>query len=100
MTMIGKGKMESQVRNEIERLGLSQSITLIRETNQMEEYYQNADIYLLLSNYEGLPITLIEAQASGLKCLASDEISKESQCGLVEYKPLADGSVMGAKRVL
>lgn len=86
--------MESQVREEIEKLGLSPSITLISETTQMEKYYSKADLYLLPSNYEGLPITLVEAQASGLKCLASDVISRESQFGLVEYKPLSDGSAM------
>lgn len=91
MTMVGKGKMETEVISEIERLGLSDKITLVRETGEMELYYKNADIYLFPSNYEGLGITLIEAQASGLKCLASDAIPRQSQCGLVEYKSLNDG---------
>ena len=94
MTIIGKGKMASQVRDEIGRLGLTQNVTLISQTDHMEVYYQNADIYLLPSNYEGLAITLIEAQASGLKCLASSSISEESQCGLVKYKSLNDGTAM------
>ena len=78
MTMVGKGKMETEVISEIERLGLSDKITLVRETGEMELYYKNADIYLFPSNYEGLGITLIEAQASGLKCLASDAIPSPS----------------------
>ena len=91
MTMVGKGEMEIQIKNEIEKLGLENNITCVRETNKMEEFYKNADLYLFPSNYEGLGITLIEAQASGLKCLASDIIPKQSQCGLVEYKSLKDG---------
>ena len=50
-------------------------------------------LYLFPSNYEGLGITLIEAQASGLKCLASDVVPRQSQCGLVRYKSLNDGFV-------
>lgn len=91
MTMVGKGTMETEVINEIEKLGLTDKITLVKETSEMEKYYKNADIYLFPSNYEGLGITLIEAQASGLKCLASDVVPKESQCGLVKYKSLNDG---------
>lgn len=91
MTMVGKGQMEAEVKNEIQKLGLIDKITCVSETNEMEKYYKNADLYLFPSNYEGLGITLIEAQASGLKCLASDVVPKESQCGLVEYKPLRDG---------
>jgi glycosyltransferase involved in cell wall biosynthesis len=91
MTMVGKGMMEAEVEAEIKRLGLVNQITCVYETSEMEKYYKNADVYLFPSNYEGLGITLIEAQASGLKCLASDVVPRESQCGLVKYKPLQDG---------
>ena len=93
MTMVGKGKMETEVESEITRLNLTDHITCVQETDCMEKYYRNADLYLFPSNYEGLGITLIEAQASGLKCLASDVVPRESQCGLVRYKSLDDGFI-------
>ena len=96
MTMVGQGKMEQQVKDEIKKLGLVDNITCVSQTDKMEQYYKQADVYLFPSNYEGLGITLIEAQASGLRCLASDVVPRESQCGLVQYKSLEDGfSVWG-----
>lgn len=92
MTMVGKGKMDSEVRTAINKFGLAENVIIVTETNEMPKYYQSADIFLLPSNYEGLGIVLIEAQASGLKCLASDNIPNEVQCGLVRFKPLQDGA--------
>lgn len=100
MTMIGKGKMEAEVASEIQKLNLTDKITCVRETDAMETYYRNADLDLFPSNYEGLAITLIEAQASGLKCLASDVVTRELQCGLVKYKSLDDGYASWAEALL
>lgn len=99
MTMVGSGKMDLQVDEEIKRLGIDEHVTRVRETSEMDQYYKNADLYLFPSNYEGLGITLIEAQASGLKCLASDTVPKESQCGLVEYRSLGDGYSMWGRYI-
>ena len=47
-----------------------------------------ASAFVLPSLYEGLPITLIEAQAVGAKCFVSDKVTSEVQLGLIEYLPL------------
>lgn len=99
MTIVGSGCMKAQVNDEITRLGLTDCVTCVHETNAMETYYKNADVYLFPSNYEGLGITLIEAQSSGLKCLASDVVPRLSQCGLVQYKSLDDGAIAWAKHI-
>lgn len=93
MTMVGKGKMETEVESEISKLNLTDHITCVHETDCMEYYYRNADLFFFPSRYEGMPITLVEAQASGCKCLSSDIVTRESQCGLVRYKSLDDGFV-------
>lgn len=43
----------------------------------VNELYDMMDLFVLPSNFEGFPITLIETQASGFKCLASDVITRE-----------------------
>ena len=45
--------------------------------SDIPDLLQAIDIFLFPSLYEGLPVTLIEAQASGLKILASDTITNE-----------------------
>lgn len=50
---------------------------------------QSMDYLLMPSLYEGIPVTLIEAQASGLKCYVSDHVSTEPNItGLLRYLPL------------
>lgn len=49
---------------------------MLENIKNVNEYMQAFDLFLFPSLYEGLGIVLIEAQASGLKCFASDTIPK------------------------
>lgn len=90
LTIIGDGTLASTIKQKIDQYNLQDKITWIKQTDMMTEYYKNADILLLPSHYEGLPFTLIEAQAAGIKCLASDKVDPASQCGCCVYKSLDD----------
>lgn len=55
----------------------------------MNDLYQMMDLFALPSNFEGNPISSIEAQASGLKVFLADTITPESDItGNVTYLPL------------
>ncbi len=99
MTMIGKGLLEADVRAEIESLNLFDHINIVSETGDAPQYYRAADLLLFPSFHEGLGTVLVEAQAAKVKCLASDAVPQLAQCGLVEYKPLADGPEAWAKYI-
>ena len=51
--------------------------------SDIPELLQAMDLFLFPSLYEGLPVALIEAQASSLPCLISDQIPKE--CKKTDY---------------
>ncbi len=65
-----EGKLE-EVRRLIEPYENMQYIEPIRDKEKIAEMYQAADVYLLPSYREGLPLTLFEAFASGLPVVAS-----------------------------
>ena len=60
----------------------------INQVSDIENYYNAGDLLLLPSQYEGLPLTLVEAQASGLRCIASDKVTREVDFGLCSFIPL------------
>ena len=60
---------------------------------------QQSSLLLMPSHFEGLSITLIEAQAAGLPCLVSDTVTKQAQCGLIEYKSLSDDAQSWAETI-
>jgi glycosyltransferase involved in cell wall biosynthesis len=58
----------------------------------VEDYFSAMDLLVLPSVHEGLPVVIVEAQASGLACLVSDTVTKEVQLSeLVNYLPITQG---------
>jgi glycosyltransferase involved in cell wall biosynthesis len=77
--LIGDGPLRQQITSEIQRRGLSQSVTLVPDTTSVPGYMTAAmDCFLLPSRYEGLGLVAVEAQAAGLPCLLADRIPAEA----------------------
>ena len=75
--LIGDGNLRSEIEAEINRLGLTNYVTLLGVRSDVPDLFQVFDVFVFPSLYEGLPVTLIEAQAAGLKIFASDTITNE-----------------------
>lgn len=77
LLLIGTGEKESKYRNYVEQNGLQNNVFFMGYRNDVKNLLQAMDVFVLPSRYEGLPISAIEAQTSGLKCLCSDKITDE-----------------------
>lgn len=66
------------------------------------DYEQAMDVFILPSFYEGLPLSIIEAQVSGLPCFTTERtVSNEcSVTDLVKYLPLENGAKFWADEIL
>ena len=60
------------------------------------------DLLLLPSLFEGLPVSMIEAQAAGIPCLISDTITKEVEVtsNLISYEPIDEDPRLWAERAV
>lgn len=86
---VGEGKLLQSLREMIEELNIKDSALCMEWQDNVEDYLQAMDVFCLPSRFEGLPISAIEAQASGLKCLISDNVTEEVRItGLVRFLPL------------
>jgi glycosyltransferase involved in cell wall biosynthesis len=83
---VGSGPLQEQVKNYIEKNGLSEYVRLLGNRNDVLELYQGMDAFFLPSLFEGLPLTGVEAQAMGLPMVVSDTITDEMiYSDLVDY---------------
>ena len=77
------------VLNKIKQYGLQDTIHIISETNNIKKEYSEAAFYVMSSRYEGLPMVLLEAMATGLPAVSFDcptgprEIIKDGETGIL-----------------
>ncbi len=91
MFWAGSGSLREEVEKKIEEKGLNGVITLLGNRGDVPALMQAMDAVLMPSLFEGLPVSLVEAQASGLPILCSDTITKEVDVtGLCSFLPLDD----------
>lgn len=82
MLFIGNGPLFESIKSKISDYGLSKEVILVGLSNEVYKYMKMFDLFLLPSVYEGLPVTLVEAQAAGLGAIVSENISHEADLGL------------------
>ncbi len=77
LMLIGEGELSEQIENLVSEYNLKDKVIFAGVHSNMQDYYSAMDAFLLPSLYEGLPLTAVEAQASGLPTLLSDTITTE-----------------------
>lgn len=70
LDIIGDGPLRPVLQEQVQRLGLQESVRLLKPTSHVQNAYLSASIFVLTSRYEGLPMVLLEAQACGLPIVA------------------------------
>lgn len=73
--ILGSGQMAGEIREYVRENGLSDCVHMFGAQYEIDLFYDAMDVILHPSLSEGLPNSLIEAQAKGLPCLISDTIS-------------------------
>ena len=79
LLLAGQGPLMEDIKNKVKELNLEDSVKFLGQRNDANELYQAFDVFLLPSLYEGLPVVGVEAQASGLLCYLSDDMTKETK---------------------
>ena len=69
--LVGDGELYQQIQNWIKNLQL-QNVTIVRNPSNVEDYYREADIYLLSSDSEGMPNSVMEALNFSLPVVSTD----------------------------
>lgn len=78
LMFVGGGELLEAVKNHTKKMGLSQNVLFTGMRSDVERLLSAMDAFVMPSKYEGLGISALEAQASGLNCYVSDRFSREA----------------------
>lgn len=78
LLLIGVGPLQNKIREKVKAFGLEESVLFLNQQPNVQDYLSAADLFVFPSLYEGLPLTLVEAQSSGLPVVCSDTITDET----------------------
>lgn len=94
LMLIGTGPLQKTVEDKLRSKQLLDKTIILSDIKDTENYYNAADVFILPSKYEGMSIVSVEAQATGLPALISNEVTREiAVTDIVEYLPITDSSV-------
>lgn len=89
LLLVGTGELEQPIRDRIQELGIGEAVIFAGQRFDIPQLLSAMDVFVFPSLYEGMPNTVIEAQATGLPCVIADTITREANItGLVQYLPL------------
>lgn len=77
LLLLGNGELKTDVENIVKKYKLDDVVWFAGSVTNVSDYLNGSDIVLMPSINEGLPLTLIEEQANGLKCIVSKNITTE-----------------------
>lgn len=101
LVLVGDGELFDALKEKANHMGMADKVKLLGSRQDVPQILQTMDVFLLPSEFEGLPLSLLEAQAAGLVCYASDVITDEVKVtSEVNYLPLESGAKKWADTIL
>ena len=105
LLLVGGGELDDSLQNQMKQkvkdLGLEDAVQFLGVREDVADVMQAFDLFLLPSLFEGLPVTMVEAQASGLPCVISDKVPIQCDItGNVKVVALEESPEMWADQVL
>ncbi len=101
LLLVGTGDLEQDIRAQAEALGITDSVLFLGTRSDVPALLSAMDVLVFPSFFEGMPNVVIEAQASGLPCVAADTITPECNItGLVRFLSLAQDKTQWADAAL
>lgn len=102
LAIIGEGELRAKLADYAADLGVSECVSLVKESKLIDYFYGALDVFVLSSDSEGMPLTLLEALASGVPVVATEVggIPEVVESGATGYLVPKGSAEYLAKRIL
>lgn len=78
LMLVGDGALHNDLEDQARQLGVNNSVLFVGSQKDVQAYLSAFDVFAFPSLYEGLSLSLLEAQFNGLPCVVSDGVSREA----------------------
>ncbi len=101
LLLVGEGEQSDELRRKAARLGVADKVIFYGVSDHVERLMWAMDVFVMPSRFEGLPVTAVEAQAAGLPCIFSENITEECKVTpLSRFLSLGGGSAAWGQAVM
>lgn len=98
LLLLGNGPDKAMLEQKIAELQLEENVIMTGNVRNVADYLSATDVFAFPSLYEGMPLTLIEAQANGLPTLVSENITQQLMItDLISNKNISQGAAKWAE---
>lgn len=103
--ILGTGPLEAELRARASQLGLSELVRFVGYVEDVRPHLREADLFVLSSDTEGLPLALLEAMACGLPAIVTEvggtgEVVVQNETGLLVRRGDSEGLARGIRQLL
>ena len=99
--IIGAGVLEEKMKERIKETGIEPAMSWLGRREDIQQFYNAFDAFLLPSRYEGLPVVGLESQSCGLPMFFSTAVTPEaSACELGHFINLDEGAAAWAEKII
>jgi len=85
LLLVGDGELKNKIIKKVDSYGLSDYVKFFGLRNDVNKLYNAMDVFVLPSWFEGLPVVSIEAQANGLRCIFSNNVTNECEISSTSF---------------
>lgn len=101
LLLVGEGELKNTIEQKVRNLQLDDKVIFAGLRSDVPELLQAMDVFVFPSIYEGLPVSIVEAQAAGLPCFISDKVPIEcKKTDLVKQISLTDSLAFWTESIL
>ena len=101
LCLIGDGELKDKILDKVKELGLEDKVKYLGRREDIQQFYNAMDCFVLPSLYEGLPVVGLEAESCGLPMFFSTEVTREANaCELGQFIGLEESDEAWADKIL
>lgn len=94
LILVGEGELKEEIETKVKDLQIEKNVKFLGLRKDVNNILSAMDYFIFPSHFEGLPISLVEAQIAGLPCLVSDTITREIDLtGKIDFISITENDI-------